>query len=231
MSKQLALHGKYGEGKFTTVDDHLYDELNQYKWYISPKGYVHRYSDEKDRAKGWGKAVRLHRWVMNVIDSSIYVDHIDCNTQNNTLENLRIADPTQSMCNRRSFANSSSKYKNVTYRSRRCGDDKWEVSVEIYQKNIYGGKFPTEIMAARRADQLLRIHHGDFANLNFPDSDQYDDLEEYLDKNCKKRRPRIQWFKNEKRWIAFNEQKRRLGTFKTKEEAEQRLKSYIEDKQ
>ncbi len=42
--KLIQLHGKWGEGKFTMVDDERFNELNQYQWHATKDGYVERKS-------------------------------------------------------------------------------------------------------------------------------------------------------------------------------------------
>jgi len=80
--KLIKLHGKWGEGKFTMVDDWWFDELNKFKWNATEDGYVER--------KENGKHIFMHRFV-NKTPKGKLTDHKNQNRFDNQESNLRTA--------------------------------------------------------------------------------------------------------------------------------------------
>lgn len=86
------------------------------------------------------------------------IDHINGQTTDNRIENLRLATPSQNNQNRRS-ASRSTPYKGVT----RHADGKFQV----YVGNKYLGLYSTAEAAARAYDDVAKARYGEFARLNF----------------------------------------------------------------
>ena len=118
-----------------------------------------------------GKTIYLHRlrWFMEYGEfPKGAIDHIDRDKTNNVPSNFRDANVESNGHNRGKICNKfSSDYKNV------CWDKyytKWLVQVRIGSGiRKFGGRFDCEIEAAKRADQLAKEFHKEFAVLNFPD--------------------------------------------------------------
>jgi len=92
------------------------------------------------------------------------VDHIDGNTINNMLSNLRWATLHENQGNRSKQENTSSKYKGVYF----CKKiKKWKAEIRINGKKKYLGFFKNEEDAGRAYDEKAREHFGEFAKLNF----------------------------------------------------------------
>ena len=89
-----------------------------------------------------------------------FLDHKDCNRQNNSICNLREANPRQNCANRAKIPNRSSRMKGVSWH-RKIG--KWQAQIKHCDKSYYLGVFDTEADAhaayASKAKQLF----GDFA--------------------------------------------------------------------
>lgn len=71
-----------GDTRCVKIDKEDYDKIKYYTCYINTDGYV-LVSAENN------KSIRLHRFIMNVTDPTIYIDHIDSDKLNNTKKNLR----------------------------------------------------------------------------------------------------------------------------------------------
>lgn len=84
-----------------------YDKIKYYSWYVNKLGYV--------IARVEGKCTKLHRFLLEVKDPKVLVDHIDGNKQNNTRENLRISDHSKNAHNRTKKENTTSKYIGVRF--------------------------------------------------------------------------------------------------------------------
>ena len=88
------------------------------------------------------------------------VDHIDGNTQNNNISNLRWATVAENTRNVSKHRNSTSKYKGVS----KCGN-KWVVHI----RNQHVGMFNDEKEAAIAYNNHAKEHFGVFAKLNHID--------------------------------------------------------------
>jgi hypothetical protein len=85
-------------------------------------------------------------------------DHIDGNTLNNRIENLRPATNSQNACNSRARSNARSGLKGVAYRR-----GAWVARIMIRGRAMHIGQFRTKGMAAvARAKAAIR-YHGAFA--------------------------------------------------------------------
>jgi len=86
----------------------------------------------------------LHRFILNVNDSSVEIDHKDHNGLNNTRENIKIASRSDNVKNRRKHRGKS-KYMGVT--KHRFGG--WQAQITIEGNQKYLGLFKNEIDAAK----------------------------------------------------------------------------------
>ena len=92
-----------------------------------------------------------------------YTDHINGDPIDNRRINLRECNPKQNMQNRRSLGGKS-KFKGIYFCKLR---EQWvaQISCDGKTKNI--GRFLSEKQAALAYDEQAKIHHGEFARLNF----------------------------------------------------------------
>jgi hypothetical protein len=112
-----------------------------------------------------GEKVYLHRWLMNATDDQI-VDHIDGNTLNNYLCNLRFATKSQNAANRKELnANNKSGYRGVSWSK---SSKKWVAQIMVNYVNYQLGRYENKEDAARAYDAAAIKHFGAFARLNFP---------------------------------------------------------------
>lgn len=127
-------------------------------WKISEKGYVRA----SHTSKKCPPQILLHRFLLGVFDKNIFVDHKNRNPLDNRRENLRLCTKAQNNCNK--IARGSSKYLGVRYRAS-C--KKYIATISYSGKGYWIGQFKVEEDAARAYDEAAKIHHGEFANLNF----------------------------------------------------------------
>lgn len=150
------------QGKHAIVDDEDYDFLMQWKWY-----YNGRYVARRDRDTG--RIIYMHWEIIGKPEKGNVVDHINGNSLNSQKKNLRICTPAENMRNRKkTLSKVSSQYKGVTWHKQAS---KWTVHISINFKKKYLGLFTSELDAAKAYDTAAREYHGDFARLNFPESD------------------------------------------------------------
>ena len=91
------------------------------------------------------------------------IDHIDGNSLNNDINNLRMVTKSQNAMNRKSRKNSSSIYKGVCWDKIR---NKWVVHITINKKLKYLGRFINEKEAALVYNEAAIKYHGEYAKLN-----------------------------------------------------------------
>ena len=102
--------------------------------------YSHKFCENKKQ-----KTYKIHQVVAMAFlnhkpcGHEYYVDHIDRNKLNNSLGNLRIITPKDSICNRDVFK--TSKYVGVSYDKERC---KWVARIKTDNKYKFLGRFETE---------------------------------------------------------------------------------------
>jgi hypothetical protein len=131
------------------------------------------------------KTHSIHRLVLlsfdEVLKNDLFVDHIDRNIKNNSLSNLRWSTNSQNQKNKK--PQGKSKYLGVSFYLREhkyfskkqnkfinyTQGPKWAARININGKNTHIGHFDNEIDAAKKYDEYAKIHHGEFANLNFKD--------------------------------------------------------------
>lgn len=129
----------------------------EHNWQLSPQGYVTTTLQNPRRT------MTLQRFLLNP-PKNRWVDHIDRNKCNNTLDNLRIATYSQSNMNKRKIFNATSKYKGVSWHKR---DNQWRAYIKINGKVRNIGYFRNERHAAIAYDLWAKELFGDFAKLNF----------------------------------------------------------------
>lgn len=172
---------KLTQGKFAQVDDEDYDYLMQWKWYAwSDKSKTIWYAQRTEWTNKKFVRFKMHRVVLKLIDPKIIGDHIDNNGLNNQRNNLRIANHTENMRNRRKKNIVSSKYHGVCYytqiihKTLKNGTNviytckpKWYSQIQSNGKTISLGRYTNEIEAAKAYDAKALELFGEFANLNF----------------------------------------------------------------
>ncbi len=138
------------------VDDDDYDRVSKHKW------WVHKFKDVP-YAEGLieGSYVLMHRFVMNVVDSKIFVDHRFHNTLDNQKENLRLCSSSLNQANsRKNKGVSSSKFKGVHFRK----DSKmWTAYITKDGTRLYLGNFSSQEAAAIAYNKATLELNGEFA--------------------------------------------------------------------
>jgi hypothetical protein len=154
MSKLLKLSNC---DKYTIVDEEDYKELSKNKWRLGKNGYV---STGHQNQKGF---FYIHRWLLNIVDRKIQVDHINYDTLDNRRNNLIICTNQQNTFHTRKRKNCSSKYKGVYYDKER---NKWGVQIRFNNKVFCIGRFIDEKEAAGEYNKKAIELFGEFAYLN-----------------------------------------------------------------
>lgn len=90
-----------------------------------------------------------------------FIDHIDGNPSNNTVENLRSATSIQNQHNRKLGKDNTSGVKGVSWVANRKN---WEIRLRINNRRKYFGSFDDLELASLVAQEARDKYHGKFAN-------------------------------------------------------------------
>lgn len=185
--KKICLHGKYGDGRVTLVDDDIYDVYKNVNLVVSHNGYVILSTEGK----------RLHRLITSC-PANMVVDHKNHNRLDNRRKNLRV-------CTQKENANNLKGVKNyyydkthgrwvVEYKGKFCGyydsEDEAKKQVQLFRsgqkyakKNRVGVHLPKNIYAYNRNraggvrycfTQIINgVRHSKFGFKTITDAEQY----------------------------------------------------------
>lgn len=147
-------------GNIAKVDAEDYERVSAIHWHIDDAGYVRTniWSDGKKSS-----APRMHRFVLQEIDSKTHIDHINGDKLDNRKSNLRACSGSSNAMNRGKQNNNSSGYKGVIFDKSR---DKWRAEICFEGNRKYLGRFNTVEEAAIAYNDAALIYHGEFANIN-----------------------------------------------------------------
>lgn len=139
-----------------TFDLKNLEKVKKFIWSLNNEGYV---------IGSYGK--RLHRYILDITNSNVKIDHIDGDKSNNLESNLRECTDAQNIKNQKKR---EPKVKNKKYTSKYKGvhkrKDGWACTVGYNYKKVHYSRHETEIEAAKMYNKIAPLFHGEFANLN-----------------------------------------------------------------
>jgi hypothetical protein len=156
------------KGYIALVDDIDYEWITKYRWKaLTTSGTT--YAVRTARSPGSKTndiTLLMHREILKP-DNDMVVDHIDGNGLNNQRSNIRQCSQSQNLINKKRKNGLSSIYKGIYWNKER---NKWQAQIaRPGMGNMYIGRYVSEIDAANAYDEMARIFHGEFAQLNNAD--------------------------------------------------------------
>ena len=118
------------KGKETIIDDTCIERLQDTKWYFNGRYAARRYKN---------KTQLLHRYITNASDDMV-VDHINGNTLDNRLSNLRVVTQSENLFNTKLYSSNTTGYKGVCY-DKHAG--KYKASIRLNGKSKHLGLYST----------------------------------------------------------------------------------------
>ena len=111
-----------------------------------------------------GKALYAHQLVVLMHHGFMpeAIDHIDCDTSNNRVENLRAATKSANGMNRHAPKSNTSGCKGVIWHK---GANKWMARIMTAGRDTYLGLYTDFAEACSAANNARLEHHGDFARI------------------------------------------------------------------
>lgn len=155
---EIYLKSKVHGNHTVKIDDEDYEKIAGINWWLKENNrsfYACGRRHYKD------KIILMHRLIMDVAQSTIFVDHQDQNGLNNQKNNLRLCTPGQNQCNRRPSKSGTSKYLGVSFDKE---TNKWVANLTKNYKKHWIGVFTTQEEAAEAYKQYAQKLHGEFAS-------------------------------------------------------------------
>ena len=126
--------------------------------------------DKRPEKKGYmvtkiqGKHYSVHKliWLWHYGVWPDQLDHINRNSLDNRIENLRLSTPSENMMNRKKFANNTSGVTGVSWHK---NSNRWFVYVYANKKRKNIGYFEDLELAELVAIEARDLYHGNFARL------------------------------------------------------------------
>ncbi len=149
-------------GTYAIIDTDILSTLNLYRWFLvackTGTRYARRYEN--------GQTIYMHREIMNA-PAGMEIDHINGNGLDNRSENLRVCTKAQNQQNSKKRKGKSSVFKGVSWEMDRR---KWRATIVVNKQRICIGRFISEIEAAKAYDVEALCYFGEFARINFKES-------------------------------------------------------------
>jgi len=122
--------------------------VSNYKWYINSRGYAMTNA----KWNGTRKIIMLHRFIMNMIDSPLQVDHINHIRLDNRKENLRAVTRYVNQQN----CDNPNPDKGISLDKRR---DLWKARITVNGKEIWLGYYANRDKAKQAYDVAKIKYH------------------------------------------------------------------------
>jgi len=157
-----------GKKHICLIDDEDYDLIKKYPWSLNgdgKKGYAQSHIA--------GKTIFMHRLILGILNNpEVETDHINRCRLDNRRFNLRKCTHSENRKNTNSWGKSKYLGVSIVNYIKRYYDKVYHytdirAAIRINGKQKHLGCFKTEIEAAKIYDEQAKIHHKEFANLNF----------------------------------------------------------------
>lgn len=156
------------QGYVALVSDKDYRRVSQFKWCVhkvlNQDGTVKTlYAHRGYKQAGRWTTEKLHRFILQVRDPRVKIDHENRNGLDCRRCNLRVATNAQNTRNTKLYSTSTSGYKGVAWNKL---NKKWVAYIYVNYKRIHLGYFTNKNEAAKVRDTAARRHHKQFAVFN-----------------------------------------------------------------
>lgn len=148
---QLGVKRKTAKKGVALVDAIYAKRVKLYNWHFSVGRYAGAHANR-------GRPIQLHRFILKLAGICVlpgqHVDHVDRNTLNNTLANLRVVSPSVNSADRKPNKNNTTGYRNVGFQKLATLRPYYGY-VNKNRKFHYLGSFKTAEEAARKVNEAF----------------------------------------------------------------------------
>lgn len=144
----LLYNNKHEHIATALTNANMYELVSKYKWSLTSQGYVRN------------KHALLHRLVLKCDDESLVVDHINHDTLDNRMENLRMCTHLQNTRNKKIQHNSKSGVSGVVWNKKL---NKWIARISHDGERIYLGIFKNLDDAIKTRKEAEEKYYGEYA--------------------------------------------------------------------
>ena len=147
------------QGQVAIVDAASYDMVRDRSWWA-----MFNRDTNSWYAFGWigGRNTGMSRDILGN-PPGLEVDHVNHDTLDNRLSNLRVATGSCNTANRRARSSATSRFKGVSWKA---PNRQWVAQIAVRKRKLHIGLFRDEEAAARAYDAAARQHFGEFAFTN-----------------------------------------------------------------
>lgn len=141
------------------IDNEDFQKIYNYKWYIIKSNKIYYCIGRLPNNRN---LVRLHRLILSALKGQT-IDHINGNGLDNRKCNLRFCTTAQNRHNSSKTITGKCKYKGVSYVPK---EEVYRAFIYLNRKQIYLGRFKTEIEAAIAYNTKALELFGEYARIN-----------------------------------------------------------------
>lgn len=138
------------------IDEEDYERIIFENWYINN---IKENGDVYFSGFINNKKIKLHRFIINIYDPKIMVDHKNCNTLDNRKINLRACTQNENQRNCRKHKDNRTGFKGIYYQQ---DAKKYHAQIMVNSKVIYLGLFITPEEAHAAYCEASKKYHGEF---------------------------------------------------------------------
>jgi len=146
------------------IDEADAEIIAGWDWQLDRYGYARGFRWCRERKQM--VKVYMHRLILGVTVRSIEIDHANRDRLDNRRENLRLCDRRANCANAIKTPGRTG-FRGVIYEER---INRFRAHISVNDRKVWLGCFTDGEVAARAYDAAARIHHGEFAILNFPET-------------------------------------------------------------
>jgi len=153
---------KLTKNYYALVDEEDFKKVNKINWYATEKRDKVYANTKNSKLQ-----ISMHRYILNIKDTKLYIDHINGNGLDNRKINLRLCSNSQNLANAPKSKNNISGYKGVVKVKRNYQlKNPFISSITKNGKAYHLGYFETAELAAAAYNKKAIELFEEFANIN-----------------------------------------------------------------